>query len=138
MPRYVELFKSMMGRSPRTKSSARELSSMRTSSGVMSSRPEICWLVDQLPPLPVVLPCVSRSMVSLPRSSLTYLWVDCSLPPRYRNSSQLPTMDSPLLVEQRPQLRHVLMMIDVTPRARAWWRVSSQNHWASSRWRTHP
>ena len=92
---------------------------MRTSSGVMSSRPEICWLVDQLPPLPVVLPCVSRSMVSLPRSSLTYLWVDCSLPPRYKNSSQLPTMDSHCLSNSARSCAMFWMMIDAdTPRPR--------------------
>ena len=34
------------------------------------------------------------SMVSFPSSLDTYSWVDCSLPPKYKNSSQLPTMDS--------------------------------------------
>ena len=75
-------FSSLTGRSPRTNRIASALSTIRTSSGVRSSRPESCQLVDQLPLRPVERVLDVVSMVSLPSSSLTYLWVDCSLPPR--------------------------------------------------------
>ena len=42
----MSYFKSMTGRSPRIKRSAYWLSSIRTSSGVISSRPAICQLVE--------------------------------------------------------------------------------------------
>ena len=115
----ISYFRSSTGRSPRIKTIAYLLSSIRTSSGVRSSRPATWELVEKLPRRPSLRPYELVSIVSFPRSSDTYLWVLCSLPPRYTNSSQFPTMLSHCFSKSAFSCARFCKMMDtLTPRER--------------------
>ena len=68
------------------------------------------------------------SIVSLPSSSDTYLCVLCSLPPRYKNSSQLPTMLSHCFSNSAFNCARFCRIIETdTPRERITERILSKS-----------
>ena len=93
-------------------SSASALSSKRTSSEVISSRPA-CWvLVDALPFRPLLCPWDCVSMVSLPSILEMYSCVVVSLPPKYSRLSQLPGMVSQVSLNSALICARFCMMMD--------------------------